>query len=255
MPAMILPDVIILIPLAAGALAAGFVSGFSGFGAALVASGFWFLAVPAEIVPPLVVSAGMAGQVLGYFRLRRTLAFGKASALISGGVLGVPIGVALLSVAAPEALRLVVGVFLIGYTAFQASGLSRISIGGWGGKTADRGVGFLGGILGGFAGLSGPLPLIWVQLRGIPTGEQRAYYQPFNLIMLGLAWVAMALAGKMDATFWPLAMVVVPLTLLGAAIGVRAYQGSGEILLRRVLLGLLFAAGCVLIWQSRHGAL
>ena len=247
---MILPEPPILLSLAAGALAAGFVSGFSGFGAALVASGFWFLVVAPDIVPPLVVTAGLAGQILGYFRLRRAMSFSKAVPFVTGGVFGVPIGIALLSVAAPSALRLSVGIFLVGYTVFQMSGLSRISIGQWGGLTADRVIGFLGGILGGFTGLSGPVPLVWVQLRGIPAREQRAYYQPYNLVMLALAFVGMALAGRMGAGFWPLAGIVVPLTLIGAAIGVRCYQGSGEAMLRRIILLLLCISGLVLIGQT-----
>src|SRR3546814_17357102 len=55
----------------------------------------------------------------------------------------------------------------------QLSGLTRLAIGAWGGRPSDAAVGVGGGILGGFAGLSGPLPLIWLQLRGGPSAEQR----------------------------------------------------------------------------------
>lgn len=39
----------LLIALAAGALAAGFINGFAGFGTALVASSFWFLVLPPHV--------------------------------------------------------------------------------------------------------------------------------------------------------------------------------------------------------------
>ena len=44
----------------------------------------------------------------------------------------------------------------------------------------------LGALIAGFTtgfagfGLSGPLPLIWLQLRGETSDRQRAIYQPFN---------------------------------------------------------------------------
>ena len=36
----------------------------------------------------------------------------------------------------------------------------------FGGKIADTAIGFAGGILGGLAGLSGPLPILWASVRG-----------------------------------------------------------------------------------------
>src|SRR3546814_7469951 len=88
-------------------------------------------------------------------------------------------------------LRLSVGIFLVFYAISQLSGLTRLAIGAWGGRPSDAAVGVGGGILGGFAGLSGPLPLIWLQLRGGPSAEQRAVYQPFNLIVLAIAGAGM----------------------------------------------------------------
>lgn len=64
-----------------------------------------------------------------------------------------------LHLASPSLLRTTVGIFLIGYAATQLTGIRRWSIGDWGGRAADRVIGSGGGFLGGFAGLSGPLPL------------------------------------------------------------------------------------------------
>ena len=56
----------------AGALLAGFASGFAGFGTGLVAAGFWFHALPSAIVPPLIVLQSVAGQVIGMIVVRRS---------------------------------------------------------------------------------------------------------------------------------------------------------------------------------------
>ena len=51
-----------------------------------------------------------------------------------------------------------------------------------GGKAADAAVGFIGGLMGGLAGLSGLAPAIWTQLRGWPKDVARGVYQPFILL-------------------------------------------------------------------------
>ena len=65
----------------------------------------------------------------------------------------------------------------------------------WGGRAADGVIGFLGGIMGGLAGLSGPLPTIWATLRGWGKDERRSVFQTFNLAVLLAALVSHALSG------------------------------------------------------------
>jgi len=245
-----LPDAWALAFLLLGALAAGFISGFAGFGTALVASGFWFHALPAQIVPPLIVLAGVLGQAVSFFAVRRSFEWGRARPFILPGALGVPLGVAALALATPGALRLTVGVFLTLYAAFQLLGVARHGIGDWGGRAADGAVGFAGGFLGGFAGLSGPLPLVWLQMRGGPSARQRATYQPFNLVILALAGVGMAVSGVLDAGVAMLAALCFPATLAGAWAGMRAYSRISETAFRRAVLAMLLASGAGLIVQT-----
>ena len=54
-------------------------------GTALVASGFWFLVLPAPMVPPLLVISAVAGQVVGLIRLRGRMDWRQGHWLVSGG--------------------------------------------------------------------------------------------------------------------------------------------------------------------------
>ena len=58
-----------------GALVAGFTTGFAGFGTGLVASGLWFHALPAAMVPPLVALASVAAQLVGLVTVRKSFAY------------------------------------------------------------------------------------------------------------------------------------------------------------------------------------
>ena len=245
-----LPDPAALAFVLGGALIAGFTTGFAGFGTGLVASGLWFHALPAPMVPPLVALASVAAQLVGLIAVRKSFEWARALPYLAGGVIGVPFGVAALSLASPALLKLSVGLFLALYAAAQLLGLARRSIGDWGGKPADGAVGVTGGFLGGFAGLSGALPLVWLQMRGGPSARQRATYQPFNLIVLALAALAMTVSGALDGRVALIAALCLPATLVGAWIGVRFYRAVDETLFRRVVLVLLLTSGLLLTGQN-----
>ena len=233
-----------------GALLAGFTTGFAGFGTGLVASGLWFHALPAAMVPPLVALASVIGQLVGVIMARRHFTLKRAMPLLAGGVIGVPFGVAALSLVPAAVLRSSIGLFLVGYALFQLGGRARLHVGTWGGRKADAVVGLGGGFLGGFAGLSAPLPVIWLQLRGLPAGEQRAVYQPFNLLILALASLGMAASGQIDARLMLVAAAALPVTLGGAWIGARVYRRFSEESFRRIVLALLLASGLILVAQA-----
>src|SRR5262249_28814948 len=135
--------------------------------------------------------------------VRKAFDWSRASPYLVGGAIGVPLGVAALAAASPLVLRTSVGAFLIVYAAYQLFRHHDHDIASLGGKSADSVIGVAGGFLGGFAGLSGPLPLIWLQLRGGKPDSQRAIYQPFNLIVLTLAGFGMAVSGQFTMpTLW-----------------------------------------------------
>lgn len=245
-----LPDLLPLMIVVAGAFAAGFISGLAGFGTALIASGFWFHALPASMVPPLVVLVAVASQLMSFSSVRKSFDWRRVTPFLIGGAVGVPLGVLALAYASPSVLRPSVGIFLCVYALLQLLGLSRLRISRTVNRLHDGVVGVGGGMLGGFAGLSGPLPLIWLQLKGGRSDMQRAIYQPFNLVVLAFAGVAMTVAGQLSRDVWVIAAVCLPAVLLGTFIGTRVYRGVSEQRFRVVVLVLLLVSGLVLVGQT-----
>ena len=240
-----------LLVVLAGAFLAGFTTGLAGFGTGLVASGFWFHVLPPAFVPPLIALVSVVGQTVGCIVVRKGFLWARVTPFLVGGALGVPLGVYVLSIVSPAGLRGFVGLFLVVYTLAQLLGLSKLRIkAGLGGKPADAAVGVGGGFLGGFAGLSGPAPLIWMQMQGGPSAEQRGVYQPFNLVVLSMAAVSMGLSGQAGPDVLGLAALCVVPTLVGAWLGTRAYGRIGEKAFKRVVLALLLASGVFLVWQA-----
>jgi uncharacterized membrane protein YfcA len=111
-------------------------------------------------------------------------------------------------------------------------------------------VGIGGGFLCGLAGLSGPLPLIWLQLRGGKSNAQRAINQPFNAVVLTLASIGMSISGQITPRLLWIAILCLPATLFGAWTGARVYVGVSAQTFQRVVLCLLLVSGCILIGQA-----
>src|SRR5579862_9725908 len=148
-----------------GALAGGFVSGLAGFGTALMALGIWLYVVPPDIAVQLVLICSVIAQTWTMPSIWRSIDFKMVTPFLVGGLVGVPIGTVLVAYADPRLFKLGVGVFLLIFPAalyFQRAPMA-LTIGG---RVADTGVGFAGGVLGGLAGLSGPLPILWASVRG-----------------------------------------------------------------------------------------
>jgi hypothetical protein len=228
-----------------GAFCGGFVTGLAGFGTGLTALAFWLHVVNPVVAAALVVSCSVLGQTQSLFTVRREISWQRAWPFLAGGVIGVPLGAASLQAIAPQALKVILGILLVGYTAVMLA-LRRLPTTAWGGKVADRVVGFGGGALGGLAGLSGPLPTIWCGLRGWTADAQRAVYQPFNLIILAIVLCTYIAQGTMTPEIWRLALVCAPATILGAFLGIRTYGKVNDRQFRKLVLWLLLASGVVL---------
>ena len=230
----------------AGGFAGGFVSGLTGFGTGLTALPFWLNAVHPTVAAPLVVVCSIVAQVQTLPAIRKSINWPRVTPFILGGVVGVPIGTIVLARISPFLFKLFIGFFLIIYCSvmlfkkrqFVISTSSRI---------ADGSVGFLGGILGGFAGLSGPLPTIWASLRGWLKDEKRAVFQVYNLTILSLALVSMTVGGFITAPALKAVLIALPGTLVGAFIGRRIYKGLGDAQFNRVVLVVLLISGFSII--------
>lgn len=229
----------------AGALAAGFVSGLAGFGTGLVALGFWLHAVEPRLAAPLVVICSVVGQVQATAVLRRGVQIARLWPFLAGGLVGVPLGAAVLGSVEVATFRAGVGVFLILYAGVML-GLRQLPVVAWGGRAADGAVGLLGGVMGGIAGLSGPLPTLWCGLRGWGKDAQRGVYQPYNLGVLGFALGVYAVQGVVTDQVLKLALICLPMTLLGVWLGLRSYGRLDDRQFRNLVLWLLLASGLVL---------
>lgn len=232
-----------------GALAGGFVSGLAGFGTALLALGIWLYVVPPAIAVPLVLICSVVAQTSTLPSFWRSFDFKLVWPFLIGGLAGVPLGTLMIADADPQVFKRSVGVLLLIFPAALYFN-RRPMAPSFGGRIADTGIGFAGGILGGLAGLSGPLPILWATVRGWGKDERRGIFQTFNWTVLSASLCLQAGAGFLTSEVVWLALIVLPATLSGAWLGARAYRALSDRNFRDVVLGLLFLSGIGLVWSS-----
>ena len=231
---------------AIGAAVAGFVQGLSGFAFGLVAMGIWAWSLDPVLAGPLVVFGSLIGQLLASGSWFRVTNPWRALPLVAGGILGVPLGVALLRYINPLAFKACVGLLLVVWCPTMLFGpeLPRIR---WGGRWADIAVGWIAGIMGGLGGLTGPAIILWATLRGWDRHTQRTVFQVFSICMHTLTMTIYVVSGTIPKGTVPLFVVMVPAMLIPSIAGYRLYHRVSDITFRRAVLGLLTASGAILI--------
>ncbi len=231
----------------AGALAGGLVNGLTGFGTGITAFGIWLHAIPPMTAASLVIICSVVSQIQtlpliwGRVEWRRVLPF------VVPGLIGVPVGAWLLPLVPAVAFRAAVGACLVGYAGHAL--LRRPGEAGFagGGRAADGAIGFAGGVLGGIAGLSGVLAVVWTDLRGWTKEQRRMVLQSFNLSVLGFALASHAAAGLLTAEVGWATLAALPGTLGGAWAGAAIYRRLGDRGFQRVVLALLLLSGLALL--------
>jgi len=232
-----------------GALAGGFVSGLAGFGTALMALGIWLYVLPPSLAVPLVLICSVIAQTSTLPSMWKSFDLSLVWPFLIGGLAGVPLGTMMVATADPKVFKLSVGVLLLIFPTALYFNQRPLAF-KFGGQFADGAIGFAGGILGGLAGLSGPLPILWANIRGWYKHDRRGFFQLFNFTVLATALVLQTASGLVATQVIWLALVAFPGTLIGAWLGARVYHALSDKHFGDVVLGLLLLSGVGLVWNS-----
>ena len=230
-----------------GAFFAGLVQGATGFGSGIVLNAFWLhilepsAAISLNIVSCLFVSA------LPIYKLRKTLDFSKLKSFVFFGVIGIPTGLLILTMTDPSIFKTTVGLILVIFSIWKFKSKD-ILINFKSNPALDKLIGFISGILGGFAALGGILPTIWVNLQRLPKDTQRGTYEPFIFITSIAAVISFYFAGFLTLDIFYNFLKAFPALMLGSWIGIKIYALINEAFFRQVILGLIFLAGLVLLF-------
>lgn len=229
-----------------GIFVAGGVSGATGVALPLIAGPLFLLTYsPIEAVA-LTALCSITGQVLSIALLRRAIAFELRAPLLAAGLVGVPLGCALLTRLAPSmvhyslgALILLGGVWGLFRPTAQNPRPARL--------IGELLVGLTGGLTAGLVGASAVVPALWCAWRGLNKEQQRALMQPYILAMQLASLASLTMWGSLGrALLSDYTVVLVPL-LIGVSCGVACFHFFSSAIVTRAVLLLVTLSGLVLL--------
>ena len=228
-----------LAALAAIAVLAGLVRGFSGFGTALI-----YVPLAGMVLPPLWVLVTMTvmdlvGPLPNVPRAWREGRPRQVALLAAAAFVGLLPGLWLLSRMSPDAFRWTVSLLCLATVALLASGWR------WRGRMTPpvvAGVGVASGVLGGVSGLAGPPVILTYMAAPLPAATVRANVLLFLVLWDVLFGAVLLVQGRLDAAAVAVgAVLIVPYTLANVA-GARLFDPTRERAYRLTAYLLIVAA-------------
>src|SRR5215467_12798785 len=227
--------------------AAALVAGLAGFAFGLVAAAVWLHILTPVQTATLIIAFGLIVQGVAVWKLRRALQWRRLWPFLLGGLLGVPLGVAVLGFANPDYIRAGVGVLLIAYSIHGLPQRTMKPI--VAGAPADAGVGLLNGILGGATGLAGIIVTIWCGLRGWPKDVQRTVFQPVGVSVFATSALWLGASGAVGFDTLRLFVIGLPILLAGTWLGLKLYGRVDDAGFRKIVFTLLLVSGVALMFS------
>ena len=218
---------------------AGFVRGYSGFGFALAAAPMLTVilepvdAIPIVLLFEIVLTLGFLPSIIGLVH------WSAVRWLVLGAVLGTPFGVYILSAVPADSMRFGLAFILLGSVLLSWRRPPAMS--GHFTPLAKVGIGVLSGLLSGGTAMSGPPIVLYFLASPVGATVGRASMMMFFLCSALIAMVFGISADLYSLHTFVLAILSIPILLVGAALGALCFHYSGPTSYRHFALMMLVA--------------
>lgn len=222
--------------------------GATGFGAGVVSIPLLLLALPLQVVIPLVTAMGLiasAGQVV---HQRRWVDWAAVRGLLVPSVLGVAAGLALFAALDAQVLLKALAVFIIGYALWgylpKKKGPDPFSA--WLGPLAGAVGGFVATV---FGGMAGPLYVVYLRSRALDKARFRATMSFALVCLSSLRAAGYGGLGFYDARVLWLLAAALPVLVVAMIAGERWHARLDEARFGHVVAALLVVSGLALLFK------
>ena len=225
------------------------VRGGAGFGGGAVAVPLLSLVFPVQLTVPVVTVLNMLSSIGHGIVDWRKIAWQQIWRILPGSLLGVFIGIYLLSLIDPQPLARALGAFVVLYAIYVLVFANRTPVIPQRWLLVAAGVismtaGIIGSLFGGAAG-----PVYVIYLNTVRLGKD-AFRVTITTIMLfqGLTRIAgYAALGLYDTKVLTLLALAVPVMVLGSWLGARVVRRLNQELFNRAIAGVLLVSGAALL--------
>jgi uncharacterized membrane protein YfcA len=233
-----------------GVFAASVLRGFTGFGFGLAAVPLLSLALPPTKVVPLVTVLQVLVGVAGLRAAWRLTDWRSVLGLGPGLVLGVPIGLAVLTEVPPNGVRLMIGLLI----ALSVAVLwRRVRLPPRPSRLVTLAAGLVSGMMNGLASMGGPPVMVYLLALSRGANVVRASSIVYFLFAAMVTAIPMAVRGLVDREVLLWSAASIPVLLVGSALGTWAFDRAPPEYHRLTALVVLSLLAAALIGRSLAG--
>lgn len=233
-----------LIILIIGTFFGFFIQTIIGFAGALVALPILLMAMPLpEAIAYISIFYFISTPVFVY-REWGNMDKGILKKLAISSILGVIIGIVILSYGQPLVLKKALGIFIILFVLNSLRVQNQLKLA----PKMEYTFGFLGGFFSGVFSTGGPLYVMIVKNVAPDVKTFRATMFGILGLVTMVRLPVLAIGGILTMNQLYNSLFVLPFFILALVLGKKAYLKMDELLLKKMILGLLFISGTVLLF-------
>jgi uncharacterized membrane protein YfcA len=206
-----------------GVFAAALLRGFTGFGFGLAAVPLLSLALPPVKVVPFVVMLQAIVGAVGLRQAWRSCDWRAVRGLSPGMVLGIPIGVVLLTAFRANPVRLVIGGVILGSVLLLWRG---VRLPPHPSRALTAGVGLIAGVMNGLATMGGPPIVVYLMALSHRAAVVRASSIVYFMFAALLSLLLMVWKGLIDREILLWSLASVPVLIAGTYAGNWGFHRS-----------------------------
>jgi uncharacterized protein len=217
-----------------------------GFGSAMIAMGVLTPLLGLATAAPLVALVAATLEAVVLLRYRAALNWRAVWQLVLGSVVGIPIGMFVVTVVNERMALAVLGGVICGYVVYAWLGRKPPLIAATPAWT--YGTGLLAGALGGAYNTSAPPVILYGECRRWSPDEFRGNLQGFFLANDAFIVLAHAGSGNLNRVVWTNYALALPAIAAALWLGLRLAPRLDAARLRQATLVLLMVIGLKLVW-------
>ncbi len=250
--AAIMPEPAVLAIITIAGFVGGMYRGYSGFGFSMGAVPILSTMLPPSSSVPSVLFLELAIAAFTLWGERAHIAYATVSPILVGALIGTPLGLAFLSHAPADVMRIVMGLFVGGAIVIV---WRRKRAKGTVGRAGLLFSGLVSGLMNGGSAMSGPPVVIAVMATDLPAHRIRGTLIFYIACSATLALVFTLIGGLQSAATLTVAVVLAPFSAVGALIGTRLFMRYGTRGYRTAGLGFLLIVASVSVLSGLKGLL
>jgi uncharacterized membrane protein YfcA len=223
----------------------GFVHGLAGFGLGMVSMSLLPFWVDVKFASVFVSLVSLIVNLLMLWYLRRSVGIRKVLPIVTGGAIGIPVGVYLLRTLDAGIIKTILGIVLVvfsGYSLLKHRDPKTNIANIWGIP-----IGICSGVLNGIINMGGSPVVIYTYHKGWDKSAIKATLVLYFTLLLLYKISILVGAGMVTLDMVRSGVIVMPSMLIGAGLGCLLFDRVSRGAMRRITFGLLLIIGLVLL--------